>query len=413
MKKINIFLSLAAVAGLAMTSCDTRDSLSDVLIVGQEVPTCSWEIGSTVCKAGESFSFHGKYNIPEGRTGAYCQVWYRVLRGETAAATVALAGSSLSYTKTYSATDTMRAYQPIVTLSHELAQWTNHMYEIDGQVEVSRTLAPVTWLDAENWDGDRFNSYYPESFAEEFCAEVINYLTKDSTYYGALRNVYINHPFTNEQFAAVNSKYGVKFPVIDMTKDDQGASEKSQAWYSTTEADDTKIVGYYYNSVNASGNTVVHEIGVAEGQAILDNNAKIEEAIAEINAEIAEITDQMEKGDISPEAGEARIAELRAQSEAQRQNLKNVYPVYDSAAWVFCRYNDDLGSIISTVRAEYMAAFKELLTTITFPEWIFDSTNKVYKVDFSRKYSLQSQFRVYDSEGEEGVASDVREISIN
>lgn len=362
MKKINIILTLAAAVGLSMTSCDTKDTLGEAMVVGQEVPTCSWEVGSTVCKAGEAFTFHGKYNIPQGRGGDYVQVWYRVMRDETAAATVALAGSSLSYTKTYSANDTMRAYQPIVTLSHSQAEWTNHMFEIDGVVEVSRTLAPVSWVEPKEWDADRFNSYYPADFAKEFNAEVVNYLTKDSTYYNALRTVYINHPFTNEQFAAVNAKYGVDFPAnIDMSGDDKGAGDKSDLWFSTTEAKDDAIVGYYYLTLAADGSSIVHEVA----------------------------------------------------KDAVQQEGINYYPVYKSAPWVFCRYNDDLGAIISTVRAKYMPAFVELLNTITFDQWIYDSANKVYKVDFSRKYSLQSQFRVYDTEGEEGIASDIREIAIN
>ncbi|MCH5219423.1 MAG: hypothetical protein J1F20_02545 [Muribaculaceae bacterium] len=361
MKKSNILLALAAAAVITLPACSTRDTLEEVLIVGQEVPTCSWEVGSTVCKAGESFSFHGKYNIPEGRKGNYCEVWYRVMREESAAATVGLTGSSLSYTKTFASNDTMRAYQPIARYDHSQAEWTNHMFEIDGEVEVSRTLSPVSWVEVENWDADRYNSYYPANFAAEFTAEVINYLTKDSTYYNALRTVYINHPFTNEQFAEVNQKYTLNFPTdFDLTQDDQAAGDKSKAWFSTTTPSDEAIVGYYYTTVE-NGHTIIHEVGK----------------------------------DVNLEDG------------------KNYYPVYDSAPWVFCRYNDDLGSIISTVRAEYIPAFKDLLATITFSEWIYDGANKVYKVDFSRKYSLQSQFRVYDSEGEEGIASDVREISVN
>ena len=356
MKKSNILLALIAAAAVTLPACSTRDTLGEVLIVGQEVPTCSWEVGSTVCKAGESFSFHGKYNIPQGRKGNYCEVWYRVMRDESAGATVALAGTSLSYTKTFTSTDTMRAYQPIVRYDHSQAEWTDHMYEIDGVVEVSRTLSPVTWVEAEQWDADRFASYYPAEFAAEFNAEVINYLTQDS-YYNALRTVYINYPFTNEQFTEVNGKYGLHFVTdIDMSSDDQGAGAKSDAWYTNT----SNVVGYYYITVE-DGKTIVHEVGL----------------------------------------------------DANLNDGKTYYEVYESAPWVFCRYNDDLGAIVSSVRAEYMPAFRDLLGTIAFRDWIYDSANKVYKVDFSRKYTLQSQFRVYDSEGEEGIASDIRDIAVN
>lgn len=361
MKKFNIFLMSAAALAMSFTSCKTNDTLADIVDVGQAVPTCYWEVGSTVCKAGESVTFHGKYTIPEGRTGDYSEIWYRIMRQETATATVGLAGSSLSYSKTYSSTDTVRAYQPIVRYAHSDAEWTGYQFEYDGVIPVSRTLSPVSWKEITTWDQTRFDSYYPQGFTTEFCEDVINLLTKDSTYYNALRAVYLNYPFTNEQFKEVNAKYGISLPDnIDMTTDDQGYSEKSDLWFSTTEAKDEYIVGYYYTTVE-NGNTIVHEV---------------------------------------------------AKDATQTEGI-SYYPVYKSAAWIFCRYDDDLGSIISTVRQEYMPAFIELLGTISFGDWIYDSTAKIYKVDFARSYKLQTQFRVYDSEGEEGIANDVREISIN
>jgi hypothetical protein len=356
----SLILGLGAV--LALSSCDKNDPMGDVMTAGQEVPTTYWEVGSTVCKAGDSFTFQGKYTAPEGKDISYSQIWYRVNREETAAATVKLAGSALSYTKTVSSSDNMRAYQPIVTYQHSAAEWDGYEYVIRGEVPVSRTLSPVTWADAKSWDESKFSQYYPAGFDEEFKSEVIEYLTKDSTYYSSLRTVYINYAFTNEQFKAINEKYGLNFPAnIDMSTGDNGTAEKSDLWYSTSTASDDAIIGYYYTTVDANGNTIVHEVA----------------------------------------------------KDAQQQDGVSYYPVYKSCAWVFCRYNDDLGAIISTVRPEYLEAFKELLKVITFQEWIFDSTDNVYKVDFSRKYTLSTQFRVYDNSGEEGIAADVREISIN
>ena len=361
MKNINKFYLFALAAGSLMTSCKTDDTLGNKMDLGQAVPTAYWEVGSTVCKAGDSFTFQGKYTVEPGKNVAYSQVWYNVVRAEAAAATVKLAGASLGYTKSAAETNEIRAYQPIATFNHSESEWDGHEFVIKGTVNVSRTLAPINWTDAETWDQDRFDTYYPAGFAQEFCEDVIEYLTKDSTYYNGLRTVYINYPFSNDQFKAVNDKYGLEFPAnIDMTGDDAGASDKSDLWFSTTEASDDAIVGYYYTTVE-NGNTIVHEV---------------------------------------------------AKDATQSPDI-NYYPVYKSAPWVFCRYNDDLGAIISTVRAEYMPAFKDLLKTIKFEEWIYDSANKVYKVEFTRNYSLQSQFRVYDTDGEEGIAADVREISIN
>lgn len=357
-------------AGAALTSCANHDLIGNIADAGQEVPTCYWEVGSTVCKAGESFTFQGKYTVGyEGASPAYSEVWYRINRDDAAAASVALAGNGLSYTKTYSSNDTMRAYQPIERFDHSLAVWSdNHNWVVNGEVPVSRTLAPVSWKEIKAWDQERFDSYYPAGFADEFNAAVVEMLTKDSTYYSALRTVYINRPFTEEQTRAVNAKYNVNLPIIDNTKEDGGAADRSDAWFYTTVADDNAVTGYYYIEI-------VNEVGYYRMVA----------------------KDDVTTGD----------------DGALYYNGVRVYPVYKAAEWVFCRYDDNTGSIISTVKPQYMPAFKELISQITFPEWIYDSSNKYYRVDFSRKYSLSSQFRVYDTKGEEGIATDVREISIN
>lgn len=365
-----MFIALGAVA--LLSSCNTRDTLEPIMDAHQEVPTAYWEVGGTACKAGESFTFQGKYRAPEGRTITHCQVWYDVKRTESAAATVKLAGAALSYTKTYTGTDSLRAATPIVTLGHDQAEWDGYEFIIKGEVPVSRTLSPVSWVEAAQWDQEKFDSFYPKGFAQEFCSEVINYLTKDSTYYASLRTVYINYPFTNEQVAAVNAKYGVDLPTnIDMSKDDKGVGEKSDLWYSTSEPDAKKIVGGYYFQLDAAGNNVVHEIS------------------------------------------KAAYDDYLAQSAAGTWKGASCYPVYESSPWVFCRYNDDLGAIVTTVRAKYMPAFKELLGVVTFPEWIYDSSNKVYKVEFKRNYSVDATFRVYDDDKQEGIAADVKTISIN
>lgn len=370
MKLLNKSLMIALASAFALTSCGDRDILNDVVDAGQAVPTAYWEVGSTTAKAGETFTFQGKYNVEPGKQVAYSEVWYRVKRDESAAATVKLGGASFAYTKTYSATDTLRSYQPIARFDHSLAEWDGYEFVVKGEVGVSRTLSPVAWADAENWDQERFDSYYPKGFASEFCDEVIKYLTADSTYYSALRTVYINYPFTNEQIKEVNAKCNVSLPDnIDMTKDDQGVAEKSDLWYFTSVASENAITGYYYTQVDAAGNTVVYEI--------------------------------------------AKDAPTFGEDGKATYNGASCYPVYDAAPWVFCRYDDDLGAVISTVRADYLKAFAELLKVVKFQEWIYDSSDQAYKIDFSRKYSLDAQFRVYDTDGQEGIANDVRVISIN
>ena len=80
---------------------------------------------------------------------------------------------------------------------------------------------------------------------------------------------------------------------------------------------------------------------------------------------------------------------------------------------VFSRYSDDLGSVVTTVRPQYIAAFKALVEPITFQEWIHG--NDGYAIAFSRSYTLKAKFRVYDTEGNIGEVSptEAKDIMIN
>lgn len=367
--KINYKTFLIALGiGAMMTSCAKHDIIGEIAVPGQKVPTCYWEVSSDACYAGESFSFQGKYTVDyEGATPDHSEIWYSLNRNDVATASVALAGPSLSYSKTASSVEVMRPNGPVVSYPHSDAEWVDgHNWCVTGTIPVSRTLSPVSWSEIEIWDQERFDSYYPDGFTDDFTSEVIDLLTKDSTYYTALRTVYINRPFTDEQINAVNAKYGVNLPIIDNTKEDSGAADRSDAWFYTTVASDKDLTGYYYIEL-------INEVGYYRMVAL----------------------DDAVKGD----DGEMYYNGVR------------VFPTYKAAEWVFCRYDDNTGAIISTVKPEWMPAFKELLTYIPFQEWIYDSKGS-YNVNFTRSYSIDAQFRVYDSNGQEGIATDTRTIII-
>jgi hypothetical protein len=178
---------------------------------------------------------------------------------------------------------------------------------------------------------------------------MVNALTKDSTYYNDLRNVYINYNFPIEAFTTLNAKYNVNFPT-DTTSD-----KKSDDWYTTDQVDH-----YYYTTIVDSV-TVYHEIA--------------------------------------------------SQSDAPAG--VNVYPVYKASEWLFSRYSDDTGSKITTVRRQYMPYWKELISTIPFTSWIYNTSDKVYNVTYTRQYYLEPTFRVYDTDGKVGVSNDNQEITLN
>lgn len=348
--KLNYKIGILAIALAGMiSSCAKHDPIANSGSLGQQLPTVSWELGSTVCKAGENVNFRALYYPAPGYTVTHSEVWTAVTRSESAAATVKLT-SSLAYSKTYAKEDTVRRSQLVQSYDHSEAEWSGYEYILNASFPTSQTLVPVSWIAPETWDQERFDTYYPSDFQEEFVNAVIDYLTKDSTYYNDLRHVYVNFDFTKEQFEALNAKYSVNFPV------ETDNANKSDIWFTNTD----KVVGKYYLTIEGE-QTICHEIP-------LDQDPP--------------------KGVIT-------------------------YDVYDSSFWVFCRYSDDVGREITSIRPEYMPYMKDLISFITFPEWIYNSVEKTYEVSFSRSYKLIPSVKVYDNNNKIGTDTDSKTIDLN
>lgn len=372
--KIQYKLGIMALGLVAFSSCEKHDPIDDHAAVGNYVPTVYWELGSTACKAGESFSFSGKYWTEEGYTPDHSEVWYSEIREQTSTASVKLAGTLLSYTKTVAEVDTVRIATLKASFPHSEAVWDGYEYVLNGQVPTSSTLSPLKWAPME-WNDlavARFNEYFPAGFDSEFNAEVIEMLVKDS-YYNALRKVFCDYYFSNEQVSAVNAEFGVELPLLPDTivsKPDAAtaaATYKSGLWYADTE----KRVGYYYITIAEDGSDVINEI--SENEVTKDEGGNLVYA-----------------GD----------------------NTSRVYERYDSAPWVLCRYDDDQGAVVTVVRPEFIPAFAKLLDVITFDEWTANGTDG-YAISFGRSYKLNTQFRVVDTAGNVGIAYDKHTVSIN
>ncbi len=93
--KIQYKLGLLALGAVAMSSCSKHDIINEVAPVGQPVPEAYWQLNSSVCKAGESFGFQGKYNPHPGMEIDRSEVWYQIVRTEEASVTSKLGGNSL------------------------------------------------------------------------------------------------------------------------------------------------------------------------------------------------------------------------------------------------------------------------------------------------------------------------------
>ena len=379
--KLQYKLGLIAMGLVAFTSCEKNDPIADLSQIGQRVPTCYWEVGSTVCKAGESFSFKGQYYTEDGHTPSHSEVWYNVVREDQGEASAKLGG--FSYTKSYTTSDTVRTNQSIVKFEHDTTmydlKWSGYQWILNGEVPVSETLTPINWNTPKAWGASEeknYKAYIPAGFDVEFCEEVGEMLITDS-YYSNLRNVYMNYEFSNEYVDSINKVFNVSLPTdiaYDPADAQAGVTDKSTRWY---DYDNTKkqntpaeIVGYYYPT-------------------IVDSVTVYNEVAMDVTTTLADGTNVL--------AADTTV---------------RVYPVYESSPWVFSRFEDDKGAVVSTVRPEYIPAFAEMLSIIPFTRWINGGADG-YAIIFKRKYKLDANFRVFDTEGNVGVAHTSYSIEVN
>lgn len=354
--KIGIF----AAAALLTASCAVNDPLADQMEMGKVVPTVSWELNSSVCKAGNDAGFLGKYYTTEkGVTIDRSEVWGMITRTESAAATVKLV-TSPAYTQTVNLTDTVRGFHLMASFEHDEKYLKGTEYQIEAAFPTSRTLAPVSWANPTEFDDETFAMYYPADFKEEFCATMVDYLTGADTYLSSLRSVYANYGFTQEDFDAVNGMFPNLTPLPFSDSQVEGET-MGDLWFNV---DTETVVGYYYIRLNEDGTS--------------------EEV-------------QIESPEMAPEG----------------VSQDKVFPVYKAPHWLYSRYSDNTGGAVTSMKEEYRPVWKALVELIPFESWIYNSGDQNYAVEFTRKYTIVSQFRVVDSKEGVGKDTDYKSLELN
>lgn len=388
--KIQYKLGIMVLGLLAFNSCEKNDPFADNMQIGQYVPTTYWELGSTACKAGDEFTFTGKYWTEDSHTPSHSEVWYSVFRIQEGEASVKLAGTLVSYTESILEEDTVRTSMMMASFPHSDAIWDGYQYSIAGGVPTSLTLSPLKWSPKE-WgeiEEQRLGEYFPKNFTDSFSAHVIKSVAKE-TNNKALRAIFSNYMFDNADVKTINTKYNVNIPILSDSilslpdKDVAAITYKQGLWYEA----DTVVVAYYYETIK-DGSSVVNRVE-------LDN---VNIAFTEENAPYYENTP--DKPGFTP------------YDTATGNGDYFLYEIYDAAEWTFCRYDDNQGAVVTTVKPEYLPAFAELFEKIPFAAWVKNG-EEGYAVSFDRKYQLKAQFKVYDTEGNVGVAYDTHTVTIN
>lgn len=358
--KIYNKLGLFAAGTLLMASCAVNDPFADNMEMGAVVPTVTWELSSSVCKAGNDAGFLAKYyTTEEGVAISHSEVWGMVTRTESAAATVKLV-SSPAYTKTVNFTDTVRGFHLMASYPHSEDYLNGKEYHLSASFPTSRTLSPISWANITEWDEVNFTNYYPATFKEEFCAAMVNYLTGGDSYLSSLRLVYANYAFTQEQFDEINAAFPENEP-LPFSDSDVAGETRGDLWF---DVDTETIIGYYYIKLNAEG--VAEEIQIA-----------------------------------SPAEAPADVDPAK------------VFPVYKAPHWLYSRYSDNTGGAVTNMKEEYRPMWEALVKLIPFEDWIYNSADKNYAVEFTRKYTIVSQFRVIDTVDGVGKDTDYKSVELN
>jgi hypothetical protein len=89
------------------------------------------------------------------------------------------------------------------------------------------------------------------------------------------------------------------------------------------------------------------------------------------------------------------------------------YAIYNASKWLNCRFEPSAASILTAVKPEYVDAVNAMLNSIPFDAWVYNKTETNYSVSFTRKYTLDSSFKVVDEAGNVGVASTKYTLDVN
>lgn len=448
--KLQYKLGIMALGIVAFTSCEKHDPFDDHMEPGQIVPTCYWEVGSTAVKAGEEFSFTGKYYAEDGNVPAESQVWYSVNQADEATATLKLC-SGYSYTQTVALTEEIRSTQAMATFDHSLAQWDGYEFVIIGKVPTSSTLSAVNW-NPKVWDQDNFDRYFPENFADSFMTVVkTNLLDETGTFPAALKSTYVNYEgFTNEFMGQINTDYSVNFPtdaedgVVGKTKSDfwhfiadtDGKSVRSSGVkaYRNVAGEDLFYVNFdslkaetnygtrnkvnrlnpadyaLYEAMNLNPNVIRKYVQV-DPSVITNENKTSYYYNTHYVSEPESSAKEPEKKAIVAVPDTAQI--VTDGTVLYYELSEEYYAIYKSSEWLNCRYEPSATSILTAVRPEYVDAVNAMLSAIPFDAWVYNNVDVNYAVSFTRKYTLDASFKVVDQAGNVGVASTNYTLDVN
>lgn len=207
MKNIEyILLALFALCGFS--SCEKHDTIDDMARVGEQTPYVFWELETTTVKAGTGVPFRAQY-YTNGEEIDHLSVWYSINQTIDMEAKCPIA-TGFNYSYIINHATLSRVNQEIVTYPHNENYWDSQLkaYLLVTTFPTSNTLLPVEWRDPADFDMQKYNQLFPDTFAIKFQDGLYGNLSQ-SRYLSDYRKVLVSTGFlTTEQFdACVDSTF--------------------------------------------------------------------------------------------------------------------------------------------------------------------------------------------------------------
>lgn len=163
----NIFKTIFLLGLIAFTACEIDDPVDDWARVGQQMPHTIWELSSTKVKAGDSLAFKAQY-YTNGIEIKQTAVWYDLTEKTTMAATCPIV--SFNYSLSIDMSMLSREDQSIINYEHLESLWDSvrKSYVLNEKFPVSNTIRPVEWKNVTDFDQNKFNTLFPDTFASAF-----------------------------------------------------------------------------------------------------------------------------------------------------------------------------------------------------------------------------------------------------
>lgn len=197
MKNKNILIIFAFLT-FWVSGCEKHDLINDWARIGQRTSHTYWEIPSSTVNAGNTVAFIAQFYNNEGVAIDHMEVWYDEEEHISMQATCP--NVTFVFTKSVDVSNIAHVFQEKATYEFQEEYWNadKRAYVVNDVFPTSNTLKTVEWKNVEEFDQERFNKLFPDTFATAFQRDLYVELEKKEKY-SDLRMLMLNLDMSNSE----------------------------------------------------------------------------------------------------------------------------------------------------------------------------------------------------------------------